>query len=402
MKIESKKKDWIVTDAVHGILNFKNPEIIKELIDTSYMQRLRYIKQMEFAYLVFPSAEHTRFQHSLGAAYIAGIIASNLGCSREEIKKCEVAALLHDIGMFPFSHTLERGDFGRMYGLSHEDETVNIIKNDIKENGKKELKNIFDKYKLDPEELIDIIKGLHELSPIIKGPIDADKLDYLQRDSYFLGIGVKIDPYVYHMLYMPPEKIKEIYVKEKGVGNVEALFFARYTLRQRVHFHHAIRAASLMLNRAVMDAFSRGKIKIKDLVEMGDEELLNKLRQAGGYAEKLVERLKKRKLYKRVAEFELEKEKDRNKKIAKINDVFATSVSKFRGNPANIVRLESFLANELKLDEDSILVDIPHEDEFKPPERYIKIWESGQTVYDKSEFISRIHQLYIELRKMRI
>jgi HD superfamily phosphohydrolase len=385
---------WIIKDAVHGVLLFKNPEVCREIIDTPCMQRLRYIKQTAFAYLVFPSAEHTRFQHSLGTAYIAGTIANNLGCSFEEIKKCEVTALLHDIGILPFSHALERGDFGRMHKLSHEEYIVKIIREDEK------LQDILHKNSLDSEEIIKILEGGHELSPIIKGPLDADKLDYLQRDSYFTGVKTEIDPYIYHIFYMPPRK-REIYAIEKGLGNIEAIFCARYRLTQIVYFHHAVRVANLMLNRAVIDAYEREKIKMNELVKMGDEELLNKLIEAGGYAKELVKRLKERKLYKRVTGFDVGKIEGEA-----INTVFAKNNSKFIREPRNILRLESFLADKLGLkDKDSILVDIPCEDEFKPPERNIKIWPilTGQEyAYLRSRYIYGIDLIYKELRRMRI
>jgi HD superfamily phosphohydrolase len=146
-----------------------------------------------------------------------------------------------------------------------------------------------------------------------------------------------------------------------------------------------------------MDACNRGKIGIDELVKMGDEELLNRLRQAGGYAKELTERLKKRRLYKRVAEFNIGRIEGEA-----INAVFGESNSRFRGNPENILRLESFLAEKLGQEPGSILVDIPHRDEFEPPERNIKIWPSQEYAYQRSRYIYEIDSLYRELRKMRI
>jgi HD superfamily phosphohydrolase len=392
---QSKKKEpWFVKDALHGILLFKNPEMCKEIMDSSCMQRLRRIKQTGFAYLVFPSAEHTRFQHSLGVAYIAGKIASDLGLSPDSIKKCEAAALLHDVGIFPFSHVIERGDFGYIHKLNHEKYTTKIIKED------EELKDILHRNSLDPEKIIDTLEGRDTLSPIINGPLDSDKLDYLQRDSYFTGVETEIDPYVYH-IFIQDSSTNELCVIEKGLPNVEAVFCARYRLTQIVYYHHAVRVAGVMLNRALMDAYVRKRITVNKLVEMGDEELLLKLIKAGGYAKEFAERLRKRRLYKRVVEFEVGKIAERD-----IYKVFAKPGSQFIDDPTNVLRLESFLADKLRQEEGAILIDIPHEEEFEPPERKIKIWpppaDGHPYVFDRSRYIYGIDAIYKELREMHI
>lgn len=395
---------WIVKDAIHGVLSFQEPEMCREIIDLPAVQRIRGIKQTGFTYLVFPSAEHSRFQHAIGVAYIAGVIASALNLSKAETKKCEAAGLLHDIGVLPFSHTLEYGDFGRIYRLSH---VRNTLKK-IRENG--EIQSVLHKYSLDPGEICDILAGGHYLTPIISGPLDSDKLDYLQRDSYFTGVRTEIDPYVYHIFKMH-RRTGELFVIEKGLPNVEAVFCARYRLTQIAYYHHGVRVASLMLNRAMMDAYARGEISMNELVEIGDEGLLIKLAEAGGYSETFAKRLWKRKLYKRVTHFEL------GEVDSPINKAFGSTYSAFIEERKNILKLEMFLAKKLNQEEGSILIDIPDPREFEPPERRTRVWLNEWNelpteelerridtqkiyVYHKSSYIANIDNLYRRLRKM--
>lgn len=389
---QDKDVEWIIKDAVHGVIKFKNPKMCKEILDTSCMQRLRRIKQTGLTYLVFPSAEHTRFQHSIGVAYIAGMIASNIGLLSEEVKYCEAAGLLHDVGIFPFSHTLERGDFGYIYNLSHVDNTREILSNDS------ELKDVLKRHFEKPDEIVKIIESAsHKLHSLIDGPLDADKLDYLQRDSYFTGVKTEIDPYTYHIFRMDFRSNK-LYVLEKGLANVEAIFCARYRLTQIVYFHHAVRVAGVMLNRAVIDAFNRKRISKDDLKKMGDEELLNKLIDADGYAKEFAERLRNRRLYKRVTTFEVGREKD-----SPVCKNLAMDSSAFLKDPVNILRLENYLATKvLGKEPGSILVDIPREQDFRPPERFILLGPDGVEVLKKSRYIDEIDRIYAELRTMRV
>jgi len=392
---------WIIKDAVHGTISFSYPELCRELMDTPYMQRLRWIKQLGLAYLVFPSAEHTRFQHSIGTAYIASVIAKNMGCNSEEIKKCEAAGLLHDLGVYPFSHVLERGVYGRLYRLRHEDLSEELILNT-------EIKDILHKYSIDAEEIVDMItrRHPHPLSPIINGPLDADKLDYLQRDSYFTGVRTEIDPYVYH-IFLRPNRTDEIFVIAKGKANVEAVYCSRYRLTQTVYFHHAVRVSQVMMNRAVQDATSRGRINVETLQELDDRTLLQELKKSEGFAEKFARKILKRELYKRVTSINvgsLDEEQMRRK--------YWHHQSIFVQDPSNILRLESFLAQRLNMEEGTILVDIPGLNDFLPPERATKVYlgrpnepynkNNVKSITDVSEYIRQIDLIYQRLAYIRV
>ncbi|RLE97661.1 MAG: HD domain-containing protein, partial [Thermoprotei archaeon] len=173
----------ILRDPVHG--NIELDDLDLAIIDSEPFQRLRGIKQLGLVHLVFPGATHTRFEHSIGVKHLAEeifrVVNSKEGIfSEEDLIYLKAAALLHDIAHPPFSHLLE--EVVKEYDIDHEKLARKIIEDS-------ELKAILSDYGISIKNVCDIVKGLSPpLSQIIKSDLDADRLDYLQRDAYYCGV----------------------------------------------------------------------------------------------------------------------------------------------------------------------------------------------------------------------
>ena len=181
----------IINDAVHGVMSFskEDKELLKDVIDSAPFQRLRHIKQLGLAELIFPTAVHNRFSHCLGTSYLAGRISDKLGLEDEEKRYALIGALLHDIGHGPFSHAFENFLVNQEEKkVKHEMWTASFLR---------ELK-VLEGYNLNAEKLSRLIKkeektegdfdNFYLIRDIITSQVDADRLDYLLRDAHFCGV----------------------------------------------------------------------------------------------------------------------------------------------------------------------------------------------------------------------
>ncbi|MEM4295948.1 MAG: HD domain-containing protein, partial [Candidatus Anstonellales archaeon] len=237
--------------------------------------RLRLIKQLSMAYLVYPGANHTRFEHSIGTAYISGAIAEKLGM---DVEKARVYGLLHDIGHVAFSHSGE--EVLNKLGISknHEEFGEAFVDEALKGTSftRKEIERAKEK-------------------KIISFSLGSDRLDYLRRDAYYCGVYFGYVDYE-HLLTNLEYKNGTILVRESGLSNVEMLFIARYLMFFTVYLHRTVRIADAMLKRALMEALKKGIISIDDLIWKGDNFCLNKMAKHISTANNLL----LRKLYKEV------------------------------------------------------------------------------------------------------
>ncbi|HIP90140.1 MAG TPA: HD domain-containing protein [Candidatus Nanopusillus sp.] len=249
-----------IADPLYNIVTF--PEYFKSLIDNPYLQRLRRIRQLGTAYLVYPSANHTRFEHSLGVAYLAGMIAENL----ELDKSLYIAAgLLHDIGHGPFSHLSEEV-LKNFTGVKHEDLSIKKIKC---------LKDLLSDIGVRYREIIKEISGRGV--GIVAGDLDADRLDYLQRDAYFTGNFSGINNIFYLIYNFIVDKNKNtIALKEKAIPITESILASRLIMYRTVYLHKTVIASSLLLQESIknlLDEFSP-----EEIYSMDDCQLISILR----------------------------------------------------------------------------------------------------------------------------
>lgn len=227
----------IINDPVHGFITIDD-ELIYSLIAHPYFQRLRRIKQMALAYLVYPGAVHTRLHHALGAYHLMYQVLEELKLkkvpiTKEEEQAVKIAILLHDIGHGPFSHALEHS----LVNVNHEYLSLLIMQKLNEEfDGKLTM-------------AIEIFKGNYQkkfLHQLVSSQLDMDRLDYLARDSFFTGVSEGIVGYDRIIKMMMVEE-DEILIEEKGIHSVEKFLIARRLMYWQVYLHKTVMSSELML-----------------------------------------------------------------------------------------------------------------------------------------------------------
>ncbi len=269
-----------IRDPIHGYIFMTSVE--KELIDSQPGQRLRRIKQLSGAFLTYPGAEHSRFSHSLGVMHLAGLLGNHFMrmsyIDEVDIQKIRIAGLLHDIGHGPFSHMYEE-ILGKYRNMTHEDVTQWLIKNS-------ELKEILTKYGYSPQDLSKLAVGKLEkpdksfLNQIIASQFNADTMDYLIRDSHFAGVEYgKID--VHRLINSIDVFDKTLAMNIDALYALEAFVIARYEMFKAVYFHRTVRAAEIMIVRAMDYANDQLELtsfqKPKDYLRLDDANVLFRL-----------------------------------------------------------------------------------------------------------------------------
>lgn len=285
--------------------NIRVDELTLRLVDTDVFQRLRYIRQLGLAYLVYPGATHSRFEHALGTYHLARSTLALLGAeggldrvSNEEQVVVRAAALLHDVGHYPFSHALE--EIGQQH---HEDVARPLIMNG-------EIADILASSIAPdaPQRVFDLIRGNanNPLQGLISGSLDLDKIEYLKRDALMCGVPygeIDVDRLTNSMLILDdPETGDPVMgVLEKGLSALESLLFAKYQMYRNVYWHHAVRSATAMYKRMVDDALRAGALDSALLPSFTDEGLLHHLEHC--MPSPLLDGLRRRRLYKRALEW---------------------------------------------------------------------------------------------------
>ena len=304
-------------------------DVIADLLETPEIQRLYNIKQLGFAHLVFPGAHHTRLEHSLGTFSIAAKIANMLSLDQQETNTIVSAALLHDIGHGPFSHTLE-SILLENFGVDHIDLTEKLIMGtyDVFEDGERtyieahSVSDILEKYDLNKEIIVSLIRGRSSLKPymsqILNSTIDVDQLNYLIRDAYYTGVAygmIDID----RLLQTLVVNNDFLTINRKGVHVVENILMARALMYSSVYFHKTVRIAELMLSKAIEHIADPQPFAF---FRMTDGEIMHELKKRGDFQAEMVTRLKYRKLFKQAytaADYELNEEQRQT--LAKLEDV---------------------------------------------------------------------------------
>lgn len=261
-------------DPLYGFIDLS--ELETKLIDTAVFRRLQFIKQLSHAYVVYPSAMHTRFEHSLGAVYVADKMCIELELRPEDKELVRITTLLHDIGHGPFSHLFEETikKINPTYDDPHEIISRIIINED------EEIDSIIHNKK---SEVIELLKdedaptwessGKSLLSDIVSSGLDADKLDYLRRDSYHIGVAYgqfDLDR-ILHTIRSTPKKQTHICIDIKGKDALENYRLGRYLMHSQVYEHHARLAADRMFLYALDIAIHEENVIDKNLLKINPE-----------------------------------------------------------------------------------------------------------------------------------
>ena len=328
--------------------NVRVDPLALQLIDTPAFQRLRYVRQLGWVYLVYPGATHTRFEHAVGAYHLArralALLEEHAEFRRlppEECHLVRVAALLHDIGHYPYSHALE--EIGT---LSHEEVARPLVTEgevaDI-------LSGAFGAGA--PREVMRLIRGESgtALQGLVSGSFDLDKLDYLRRDAFMCGVSygeIDVDRLLQSLLLLeePGTRRTVVGLGEKGLSALESLLFAKYQMYRNVYWHHAVRGATAMYKRLVADAVHAGSLDARELAAFTDEGLLHRI--AAHAPGVILDALRARRIYKRAFE-------------CPAADLPADTGEWIADDRRLVMQVEDALAREVGLAPGELLMDYP-------------------------------------------
>jgi len=359
-----------VHDAVHGSLDIGG--VFLELLDSAEFQRLHGIHQLGLAKLVFPGANHTRLEHSLGVWHIGSTLARTMGVGEGE-DEIAAACFLHDVGHPPFSHTLEYILHTRL-GLDHEEVTrriitgrYNILRDGEKLPGRRNVASILEDAGLDPKRVASFVCASSVVGPngalerfapgsrgrtddrahlgqILHGALDADQLDYLLRDAHYTGVayGVVDLPRLLRTMVLHEGRLV---VQKRGLAAVESMLVARALMYSSVYFHKTVRIGEMMMARAVerMD-----DLEALDMPRMVDSELLMQLASSGKFQKDIALRLKYRRLFKKAYSVP----------VAGIDEDTASRLAELE-DPAHRRSIEDEIGRKAGVEEGYVIVDMP-------------------------------------------
>ena len=300
-----------IRDPIHNFIHLDSHE--REVLDSRPFQRLRYIHQLGLTYLIYPGATHRRFEHSLGVMELAGriyeIITNPININHESVRNVvplkdsykhvywrlvlRMAALCHDLGHLPFSHTAEKELLPE--GWDHERLTLEIIRSD-------EMRSIWDDIKVNSEDVAKLAVGQNSyrdarfndweaiVSEIITGnSFGVDRMDYLLRDSHHAGVAYgKFDHYrlIDTIRILPKEEDGSLEpvlgIEQGGLHSAEALLLARYFMFTQLYFHPVRRIYDIHLKDFLKEWLSSDYFHttLKDYLKLTDNEILTELSRA--------------------------------------------------------------------------------------------------------------------------
>lgn len=344
MSLHHKKWWGFVKDPVFGYLHFTPDE--KNIIDTKTFQRLTRIRQLAGAEYVYPAANHTRFEHSLGVMYLAGELSKNLEpiISSEEQSELRLAGLLHDVGHGAFSHIFETV-LNKFFKINHEDMTQRLIKNG-------ELRDIIKKAGYSPDKISKLATGQLDqrnkmyLNQILRGTVDVDKMDYIVRDSYHTGAGYSAD--VWRLIYTMEIIDNNLSVSSTAVYTLEAFLLARVESFKSIYFHKTARAAQIMIGQALVKAFEEEPFfspnDLDEYVELNDYIVWSMLKKTRS-SSKIIDDLEHRRLLKSVYENVVITKEEAMTKLFNKEQVRSS--------------IEREIAERARVSEENVLIDLP-------------------------------------------
>lgn len=332
--------------------NIRLDPLALALLETPVVQRLRYVRQLGLAFLVYPGATHSRFEHALGAWHLAGVALRLLeergaldGIDARSQQIVRAAALLHDVGHYPFSHALEE------IGVTHHEQVAyplitagpvaHVLRNTLGESA--------------PDEVFALITGrsTDPLQGLISGSLDLDKIEYLKRDATMCGVPygeIDVDRLLNSLVLVqtPERTTRMVGVHEKGLSALESLLFAKYQMYRNVYWHHAVRSATAMYKRLVAVALDSGHVASDKVAHFTDEGLLVHLDvpTLPGEARMMLDGLRFRRLHKRAYECPAA--------------TLGEDVSEWIASDFHLTRrVENAFARELGLPAGALLLDYP-------------------------------------------
>ncbi|WP_435348398.1 HD domain-containing protein [Haloarchaeobius sp. HRN-SO-5] len=287
-----------IKDSVHDYIEVSG--VVADLLDTAAMQRLRHIKQLSTVRLVYPSANHTRFEHSLGVYHLARRACDHLDVEGSRAEAVQAAALLHDVGHGPYGHQTE-GIIQRRLGRHH-DEVHDLLSGE-------ELAAVLESHGLSTDVVADVIDGQGELGQLVSGELDVDRMDYLVRDAHHSGVPYgTIDQG--RLLRALTFIDGDLALAEGNLATAESMLVARALMNATVYRHHVSRIAGAMLERVCERLLDGTDLTVERFARMTDDELVAELHRHDDTAD-VATRIAERDLYKRAVWAELDDVPDR-------------------------------------------------------------------------------------------
>ena len=320
------------------------------VVDTPAFQRLRYVRQLGHAFLVYPGAAHSRFEHALGAYHLTRRALGGLaergdldGFGPDDGLLVRLAALLHDIGHYPFSHALEEDGFTSHEKLADLHLHRGPLQEALSETG---LEDVI-------ARIGALIRGTsdHPLAGLVSGSLDLDKIDYLKRDALMCGVPygeIDVDRLLACLVVVDEGGRRSVGILEKGLSALESLLFAKYQMYRNVYWHHAVRSATAMFKRLVRSAAAEGVLDPARLPDATDDALVHDL--AARDRTGLAAALRERRLHKRAIE-------------VAAGDLSEPVPAWVWEDPRRLAEAEDALAGRLGLAPGDVLVDYPHKAE---------------------------------------
>jgi hypothetical protein len=283
-----------IKDSVHDHIEVEG--VARDLLDTPPVQRLRRIKQLGTASLVYPSANHTRFEHSLGVYYLACEALDHLSIEGMASERVRAAAILHDVGHGPFSHNLEDLTYRRT-GKMHDDV------HELVERGP--IGRVLRDHDVEPHEVADLVAGDGAYGQLVSGELDVDRMDYLVRDAHHTGVPYGTIDHARLVRELTFHGGDELVLDEGNVQTAESLLLARALMHPTVYGHHVARISKATLQRATERYLATTDATAETVRRWDDHELAVALRRTEETAP-MVRRLDERDLLKRAVWAEID------------------------------------------------------------------------------------------------
>ena len=321
-----------VRDPIHDYIQLDAAALA--IVDRPEFQRLRRIRQLGTAALVYPGANHARFEHSLGAQHVARLACEAIGLKADDALEVRLAALLHDVGHGPFSHLTDNvmRDLG---GFSHAEVSA--------ERARTTFSDALAAHGADPKRVAELVRGRGALGELVASDLDVDRMDYIVRDAHYTGVDVGVDlGRLVHEMRLTP---KGVALSLGALQAAEMLLVTRYMMYTTVYLHPTCRVGEVMMERAIRAAARAGEFEVRALTVMDDVDLVAKLRQSRTSARVLFDMLERRELLKAA--------------LALRHDEVETAAFHAARTRKGADALEAQIAEATGIDPEHVVVDAP-------------------------------------------